>query len=203
MLHDMYPWAHVMTSYLGQWLPGDRRGFRSRAHRIHSNGNYKFSGGPDEHRALREHAEKLSSVKVILTIPQCRTLVGSMAKKFMEMEIPVAIIAAAATHCHVLIKVGDEDAKPIMGRAKQAGSHALRRQLPGRIWGQSSEVVRVCGFLHFASVFWYVKEHSDQGAALWWDPEIEQKCEEHHPAARQAERIARLKPMMPEGWVIW
>jgi hypothetical protein len=72
------------------------------------------------------------------------------------------------------------------GLAKQAGSHALRAELPGAVWGQSSCVVPIDGFRQFASTFWYIKEHHTRGAAVWLDAQVEAECEKHHPAAREA-----------------
>src|SRR3954453_11596663 len=102
----MSPWVHVTSSYLGQWLPGDKRGFRNRKHRIHSNGYYKLVGGVEDHEGLRRHAEDLSSGKILLKKRQRRELVEAMATKFREMEISAGILSCSATHCHALIKVG-------------------------------------------------------------------------------------------------
>jgi hypothetical protein len=187
-----------MSSYKGHWLPGDGRGFHSRKHRIHSFYYYKMMTPTDEHKGLREYAQRISKGKVSLTFVQRQQLANEMAAKLAEIRIPAAIIACAPTHCHAVIKPGDLDAKPIFGRAKQAGSHALRPEVPGSVWGASSGVLRIRGFLHFASAFWYIKEHVEQGAALWWDPAVERECERHHPPARQAERLAKLKEMLGE-----
>jgi hypothetical protein len=194
------PWVHITSSYRGHWLPGDGRGFRSRQHRIHSEYFYKDTVPTEQHKGLREYAQRISKDKVLLTKSHRRTMLAAMVEKLAEMELPAAIIALAPTHCHALVKVGDADAKPLFGRAKQAGSHAIRHQVPGRVWGQSGDVDRVRGFTHLASAFWYIKDHETQGAVLWWNPKIEQECEKHHPAARQAERLARIAPLM--GWVL-
>lgn len=40
-------WYHIMCHTYGTWLPGDPRGFRTRHHREHVEGDYKSPPHPD------------------------------------------------------------------------------------------------------------------------------------------------------------
>jgi hypothetical protein len=50
-------WWHVQIGTYCAWLPGDKRGFRNRDHRIDSTGDYRDPPPPDEHAGLREYNE--------------------------------------------------------------------------------------------------------------------------------------------------
>src|SRR5205814_7189946 len=50
-------WRHVVISTRRSWLHGDRRGFRSRGHRIHSSGDYRDPPPQGEHEGLLGYHE--------------------------------------------------------------------------------------------------------------------------------------------------
>jgi hypothetical protein len=183
----MHPWAHVYSAYLGQWLPGDPRNFNSRRHRIHSERRVYVDDPPlTEHRALYSHGQALLKKKVFINTDVAPHLLEALRLKLCELEVPTAALACHCTHFHALIKVGDQNAKPLFGRAKQAGSHAVRAHVPGRLWGRSSGVTRMRGFRHFASAFWYILAHKEQGAVVWRNEAIERECETKYPNYRKS-----------------
>ena len=47
-------WYHVNGNTYGTWLPGDERGWRSRHHKVHVNGDYKNPPPPGAHDAHLE-----------------------------------------------------------------------------------------------------------------------------------------------------
>jgi len=56
-------WWHVIISTRNSWLPGDKRGFRSKNHKIHSSGDYKKPPPIEEHSGLRRyHQERAGDV---------------------------------------------------------------------------------------------------------------------------------------------
>jgi len=83
----------------------------------------------------------------------------------------VRILAVACTHAHVLVRVGIQDAKPVIGRAKQASSFAVRERMPGTIWAQGCHVVRIEDEHHYRWVVAYIERHQGEGAAIWRYPE--------------------------------
>lgn len=86
------------------------------------------------------------------------------------MGIAVRIIAIDAVHAHALIRAGEGDAKPMVARAKQRSSHAVVDELPGSIWAQGCEVVRVRDEQHWRTVVDYIANHAIAGATVW-EPE--------------------------------
>jgi REP element-mobilizing transposase RayT len=160
-------WVHVTCSTRGQWLPGDPRGFRDHDHRIHSSGNYKDFPPLHQHAGLRIYAARLNQQTIVLTCMQ-RTIIGeAITKKLKSMDVPIRIIAVAATHVHALIRVGEADAIPIFGRAKQFASHRVRGQLPGTIWGEGSHPERITDQTHYRNVVGYIRHHALDGAWIW------------------------------------
>lgn len=172
----MPSWTHVIATMRGQWLPGDERGFRDHGHRIHSSGDYRTPPPRDEHAGLRAYARSLARDAVSLTPPQ-RVLVGTaLVAKLRAMNVPCAVLACGSTHTHALIRVGELDAKPVLGRAKQAASYAVRTEIPGKMWGGSSGVVRIGSVEHWTAAFWYIARHRREGAWVWFDGEFLRKA---------------------------
>ncbi len=159
-------WAHIITSTRGQWLPGDARGFRNRDHRVHSSGDYRCPPPPDEHAGLRITAKARSTGVVVFDKSQQSIVVRVVAAKLLDLDSRPRAVACDAVHCHALL-YSPGDAVQLFGRAKQAASHALRGQIPGRVWGGSSHVVRIRDESHCRTVIAYILGHHDQGAAVW------------------------------------
>lgn len=172
----MARWAHVISSFRGHWLPGDLRGFRSRKHRIHSSHDYRAVNPEPEHEELHRYAQGLAGDAIRLTRSQCRVVIAAIIEKMEAIEIPVAVIACDAVHCHALLRVGDQDAKLVFGRAKQLASFRLRDELPGRIWGASSHAERVHDLEQFERAVRYIWKHRSKGAEVWIRPDIAAAC---------------------------
>jgi hypothetical protein len=163
-----------MFSARGHWLPGDERGFRDRKHRIHSSGDYAIPPPPDEHAGLRRYAHAIAGPSVRIPEELRSTIARALGEKFDELHAPARIIAITETHAHALVRVGDVDAKPLVGRAKQAASFVVRASLPGQVWGGSCHVVRVRSEDHYRRVVEYIDEHRCEGGAIWVHPSVRQ-----------------------------
>jgi riboflavin biosynthesis pyrimidine reductase len=166
----MGAWAHVMSSMRGQWLPGDERGFRDHGHRVHSTGDYRNPPPPGEHAGLRRFARAIAAEPVTLTPAQREIAGAALVEKLTELGVRVAACACGATHAHALIRAGPADAKLLFGRAKQLASLRLTGEIPGKVWGASSNVVRVAGLRHFIAVRAYILRHKAEGAWTWCAP---------------------------------
>ncbi len=167
----MTPWAHVMTSTLGHWLPGDPRGFRNHGHRIHSSRDYKIPPPRGEHAGLHAHAGAILSREVVLTVPQRERIGSALLEKPARMDIKTAALAVGSRHVHALIRVGTADAVEIFGRAKQFASHQARPELPGKLWGASSHIKRISHREQFDTTIRYIARHRAEGAWVWENPE--------------------------------
>ncbi|KAA0217515.1 MAG: hypothetical protein DYG94_00075 [Leptolyngbya sp. PLA3] len=83
---------------------------------------------------------------------------------------PARIIAVGATHSHVLFRCGREDAKSFVASAKRSASQRTRAFMPGSIWAQGCNVVRVRDEQHYRAIVEYIMNHREQGAAIWEHP---------------------------------
>jgi len=52
-------WYHCMGNTYGTWLPGDPKGFRTRHHDAHVEGDYRFPPPPGYYDALFERSHDL------------------------------------------------------------------------------------------------------------------------------------------------
>jgi hypothetical protein len=163
-------WVHVIVVTYGTWLPGDRRGFRDHGHRIHSSGTRASPPPPGEHVGLHRYSMSIVGEEVHVAQDLRLQLVAAIVGKLEACSVPVRIAAMCKTHGHVLARVGRVDAKPIVGRAKQAASHAVRHRMPGSIWAQGCHVVRIGSEEQYRAVVEYIAAHREDGGAVWEHP---------------------------------
>ncbi len=163
-------WVHATFAARGYWLPGDPRGFRDHDHRVHSSGDYHRPPPEGEHARLHAYAQ--AKVKRRVAFPQVLRpeLAEGIAEFLTGRGCVVRIVCVDAVHAHVLVRTGEENAKPIIGRAKQSASRRVGDRLHGAIWGQGCHVVRVRDEQHYRTVVGYIEEHALHGAALWVHP---------------------------------
>ncbi|MEM6257301.1 MAG: hypothetical protein AAGI37_03185 [Planctomycetota bacterium] len=170
MSFENYCWWHLILTCRGQWLPGDPRGFRSREHRVHSSGDYKSRPPQGEHAGLHAYQQVRSNEPV--EVPQeSRPVLGeAIINKCVATEAPCLVIATGRAHTHLLAAMFNDwqHVKKQVGRLKQAGSHAIREALPGRVWGDGGKPIRVTDQAHQKNVFRYISEHAQQEGAWVW-----------------------------------
>jgi hypothetical protein len=165
-------WVHAIISTYGTWLPGDPRGFRDHDHRVHSSGDYKRPPPSGEHAGLHRYARERSGPEVVIPVVLRRPVAEALGEKLMSIGCPPRILAVGKVHGHILLRVGAADAKPIVGRAKQLASHRVRVELPGTIWAQGCNVVRIEGESHYRWVVGYIEKHRREGASVWIHPDL-------------------------------
>ncbi|MEO0586411.1 MAG: hypothetical protein AAF078_02115 [Planctomycetota bacterium] len=104
-------WYHLMANTHGTWLPGDPRGFRTRAHREHVDGDYKSPPTQDytTRHAAAKHA--LNRDPVVLS-PQARHVaLEALHHAFVEVHnLEVLAVAVGAKHLHVLTTTPSDSA---------------------------------------------------------------------------------------------
>ncbi len=98
-------WCHVMGNTYGTWLPGDDRGFRTRHHRDHVQGDYKQP--PPEGKYRKEQAASQHAMKrppVILTIEQRRLACRAMVERLLREQVEVVEWVVTEKHFHGLAR---------------------------------------------------------------------------------------------------
>ena len=69
-------WYHITVGTYGTWLPGDERGWRSRHHRQHVDGDYKKPPAEGKYDSLKGSSQsRLTNAAVLLT-PDQRRIAG-------------------------------------------------------------------------------------------------------------------------------
>ena len=160
-------WRHVIINTHGSWLHGDRRGFRTRRHRIHSSGDYRNPPPPGEHVGLFVHESRKSKAEV--TIPlDLRPVVGRAIVRFLlDLKLRVLVVAVGKVHAHAVVEIVDDlrEVKRVMGEAKRFASRSVTDSIPGRLWSTGGKFVRIENDGHLKSAYEY--DLYDQGRWAW------------------------------------
>ncbi|MGD9127804.1 MAG: hypothetical protein PVH19_10555, partial [Planctomycetia bacterium] len=165
-----HAWWHLILSGHCSWLPGDPRGFRSRAHRVHSSGDYKNLPPEEEHKGLRCYNEDhAASPRVFL--PEHRKLLGeAMVDVMNRAKLRFLAVAVGVSHAHVLVECKDDymTARRLASSLKQVSSFAVRDSLPGKVWAKGGKPIRIKDQKHQQQVFYYILEHAQKEGAWVW-----------------------------------
>ena len=181
-------WYHCMSNTYGTWLPGDPRGFRTRKHREHVEGDYKKP--PPELKYDSRHDQAKRSLKrdpVILSPDARRACVDALVHAWVDRHsVEVLAVSVSAMHMHVLARFGCVVAqKPTPSRgglrerdparffvavAKERSAKVLANAglvKPGGVWAKRGKIVQIKNRSHQLHVYRYILDHQDEGAATW------------------------------------
>ena len=96
-------WYHIVGSTYGSWLPGDPRGWRSRHHQEHVEGDYKHPPQPGkDHRRHFRSKSLMKREPVVLTVHQCELVCRTMIEALRFHHVEVKELSVSATHFHLL-----------------------------------------------------------------------------------------------------
>jgi hypothetical protein len=163
-------WIHFVETVYGAWLYGDNRGFRTRHHREHVEGDYKNPPptGKNEYKRQRS-LDSLKQPPVVLA-PTWRPIIAAAVRDRLEdLGAFVLCLAQGGQHLHLLAKLPVEsDARIWMGLAKKhAAFEAKAKGWKGKLWAKRGKEVRVKDRDHQLNVYRYILEHAKQGAWVW------------------------------------
>jgi hypothetical protein len=163
-------WYHLIASTYGAWLYGDDRGFRTRHHREHVEGDYKNPppAGMYSDRERRSR-ESLKRPPVVFSIEQ-RTLVGAaLRNKLQKLGALVLCVSVSGQHAHILAKLPAGKARAWLGKAKCHAWFELRDQCiwVGQMWGKRGKELEVRDRAHQLNVYRYILRHLTEGAWVW------------------------------------
>ncbi len=169
MDNENWKWFHLTTHTYGVWLPGDPRGFRTRHHREHVDGDYKNPppSGICEERHMRSQ-ELLFQEPVKLPV-EWRSRIGqALRERLLELGSEILIVSMSATHAHVLAKTPEVSARDWMGLAKKHAWFVAREAgWIEKLWAKRSHAKPIRDREHQINTFNYILNHRVEGAWVW------------------------------------
>lgn len=162
-------WRHVTFSVHRAWIPGDTRGFRSRAHRIQSSGDYQSPPPADEHRGLRRYNESRTGPAHPLPHHLRGAIADALLRKLVALGAEVSALAVSAEHVHILALLPSDVSacKRTVGQAKGFASWSVRGEIPGQLWGDGGGFRLVADEEHLSCTYRYVRDKQGDGAYVW------------------------------------
>lgn len=155
----------------GTWLPGDPKGFRTRHHRQHIEGDYRNPPPLGTYDAWHAHAQQLMTRDPVYLDPIQRLLaVRLLVESLHRRDIPVAVAAVTDIHFHILTKVVDNRCRHWIGIAKRECSHYAKtyNAAPvGGLWAVRSKNLPIKNRPHQLNTGKYIYDHIEQGGAIW------------------------------------
>lgn len=162
-------WRHVVISTRSSWLHGDRRGFRSRNHRIHSSGDYHRPPPDAEHAGLRRYMQERSGPPIVIPGSLRREIGRSIIESLRRQDSRVLALSVSGMHAHILAELPQDArrASQVVGSAKQAASYAVRDRLPGAVWARGGSFKPINDRKHQERTYDYIQSHEREGAWVW------------------------------------
>ena len=161
-------WYHVNGNTYGTWLPGDPRGWRSRHHREHVDGDYKAPPPPGTYDALHAaNKNGMPSGAVFLSAAHREIAGRAVVEMLVHQGVELLAISLDAIHYHVLARFGAVPARQAVGRAKKHAHFTLQASRPGRVWAKRSRTLPVRNRKHQVNVYEYIRRHGNKGAWVW------------------------------------
>jgi hypothetical protein len=157
-----------MCNTYGTWLPGDPRGFRTRHHRQHIDGDYKNPPTPGTFDNLHQRSRRLMTrPPVYLTPTQIPRVLSEFLASLHRRSMEVIVAALDTHHLHILARFPDHQPRHWIGIAKKESSHFLHL---GGLWAVRGKVVPIRDPSHQLNVARYITAHARHGATLYKSP---------------------------------
>ena len=183
-------WYHCMSSTYGAWLPGDPRGFRTRGHREHVEGDYKRPPAAGVYEQRHELAKgRMARPEVVLSEGARGVVVDAIVHALVSVhKLEVLAVSVSATHMHTLARFPkptfskrglpdtptsaiNDPVRHLIGVAKKESSKALTRAglaAPGGVWARKGKIVPIRNRAHQVNVYKYILEHARKEQAAVW-----------------------------------
>ena len=164
-------WFHVTAHTYGAWLYGDPRGFRTRHHREHVEGDYKNPPPPGKYADKYERSKESLKQEPVKLDPKFREIVGAaLRERLIGLGAKVIAVAMSATHAHVLAQVPNSKkiTRDWVGLAKKHAWFLARDAgWQGQMWGKRSKATPIKDYDHQTKAFNYIVRHKREGAWVW------------------------------------
>jgi hypothetical protein len=163
-------WYHFVETVYGAWLYGDARGFRTRHHREHVEGDYKNPPPLEMYQQKRQQSENSLKQQPVEIAAEWRpTIAAAVRDRLDELGCFVLCLAQSGQHLHLLAKLPAEaDPRIIMGLAKKhAAFEAKAKGWKGKLWAKRGKEMRVRDRRHQLNAYRYILDHEEEGAWVW------------------------------------
>ena len=163
-------WTHIILTTYGAWLLGDARGFRTRDHREHVEGDYKNPPARGKYEKRAANSRRALSREPVRLTPEQRAIVGNALREKLErLDCAVAALSVSASHMHVMAGLPRGNWKHVVGVAKRHTWFELHEQtgFTGDLWAKGSKVIPLRDRAYQTNVYLYIRRHAEQGAWLW------------------------------------
>ena len=168
-MDDEQKWYHIILTTYGAWLPGDPRGFRTRHHRQHVEGDYRNPPPKEKYEKLETHSKKSIKHPPIILSPELRSVVGkALHNRLNETNVSVACLSVGGQHIHLLVKMPIGQTRNVIGNAKRHAWFVLREKgWINKLWGKRAKSIPIRDRPHQINVYNYIIEHQNEGAWVW------------------------------------
>ena len=113
-------WFHCILTTYGSWLPGDPRGFRTRHHREHVEGDYKNRPPIGKYQSRLERSRLLQRFPGAVLSQDEREPLGRIAvQHLLTTGIEVIALALGGRHLHVQMRCHKNQVIKILGGLKR------------------------------------------------------------------------------------
>jgi hypothetical protein len=166
---DQWYWYHTVLSTYGSWLYGEERGFRTRHHREHIEGDYKNPPPIGMYADKKAHSERLLKHDPIVLSKELRSVVGAaLRERLRNLGSLVLCLSVSGQHIHILSKIPFGKNRWWMGLAKRHVWFVLRdRGWKTKLWAKRSKSVLIKDRQHQLNAFYYILRHVREGAWVW------------------------------------
>jgi len=162
-------WFHVTWNTYGTWLYGDPRGFRTRHHREHVEGDYRNPPPPGTYDFQYRRSHSLLRRPPVVFTRKQRALAGqALWECLVSKGVEVRAVSVGGEHVHLLAWMDPLDIRQLVGQAKKHASHELRDQdLKGTVWAKRCRPNPIKDAKHLQNTARYITRHQEEGAWVW------------------------------------
>lgn len=166
-----FAWWHVQVGTYCSWLPGDKRGFRSHDHAIHSSGDYKAPPPKGEHAGLRKyHKERHPEPRVIDRAYRLR-VATTIAETLIAEGIVVLVISVADKHAHLVAQLPTDLKRfnQLIGGAKAKSSAVIPKSgwASPTLWAHDDNHKMLRDRAYQLNAYLYVRNRQGPTASVW------------------------------------
>jgi len=142
-MNQNWQWYHIVVSTYGSWLYGDPRGFRTRHHREHVEGDYKNPPPPGSYENLEQRSRASLKQAPVIIPHQFRAVVGrAVLDRLEKLGAVVVCLSVSGQHCRVLAKLPFGKPRDWMGKAKCHAWFKLRDLgWKVKLWGKRGKAI--------------------------------------------------------------